>query len=291
MSKTRSKLKMFTFILMLISICFCLAGCSQVEYTTYINDNGTIDEYLTISLDSNTLTKHGFNIEVEKLNIQTFAQDTVKNLIAEYEQKLLQDYNQTNITSEEYENYTQTITLIEQPWQNNTYVIGIQFANRGAYNKYYQLLNTSGQSYSNEEIIKKPFYTKTYYYRVSNYAKYGLFAHINEYYSTRYNSISEKTTLKYSYMVPSRRFHSNADEISVDSNGNYIHTWNIESTNLDKQLYFYTTKANAGFWVSICIVISVTITTILCTIAIWAKQPKDNNTLQENENQLTDNNT
>ena len=273
MSKLKFKLKPFALILILLSIVFCLAGCSQVEYTTYINTDGTIDEYLNITLDQEILEQHGFNIEVEKLNIQTFAKSTAENLIANYEEKLLADYRQTNITEEEYNSYTNTIKAIEQNWKNNTYLIGLQFSNRESYNKYYQLLNTDNKNFTTEQIIEKKLTTTTYHYRVSNYAKYGLFGQIHQYYSTRYNTISNKPTLKYSYMVPSKRFHSNADSVTVDNNGNYIHTWNIESDNLDRQLYFYTTKANTGFWISICIVISLTATAVLCTIAIWKNEP------------------
>lgn len=286
MSKLKFKLKPFTFVLILLSIIFCLAGCSQVEYTTYINNDGTINEYLNITLDQKTLEQYSFNIEVEKLNIQTFAKNTAENLISEYEQSLLVEYQQTKLTQEEYNYYTKNISVIEQDWKNNSYLIGLQFNTRESYNKYYQLLNTDNKTFGSEQAVEKKFTTTTYYYRVSNYAKYGMFGKIHEYYSTRYNTISEKSALKYSYMVPSKRFHSNADSISIDNNGNYIHTWNIEPENLDRQLYFYTVKANTGFWISICIVISLIITGTLCIVAIWKSEPKKIET-EENKSENT----
>ena len=278
MIKPKIKLKSCLLVLIFISICFCLAGCSQVSFTTSINDNGTVDECLTITLDEHLLRDNNFNVEVEKLNIKIFAKTTANNLITEYKQKLRQDLDKENITLEEYNNFSKSISCVEHDWQNNVYIIGLQFANSQSYTKYYQLLNTTNTKYSSEKTIEKALYTKTYYYQVSHYARYGLFGQIHQYYSNRYGNISQNSTLQYNYIVSSKRFHSNADVVTADNNGNYIHTWNIPSDNLDRQLYFYTKKANAGMWVTISITISLAITTILCIIAIW-KSPSNNNSI------------
>ena len=91
------------------------------------------------------------------------------------------------------------------------------------------------------------------------------------------NIPNEKTSLYYSYAMDSKRYHSNADSITLDSNGKYIHTWEVHPDELEKQIYFYTIKANRGAWLLACISIGSGISLILCLTGVFKlKQSKKN---------------
>lgn len=267
-----SKIKFNTIALsiMFILICFCLCGCAQVNFVTYHNDDGTIQEYVYLTIDEQALSKHGYNVEASKMEIQSNSHLEAVNLIEAYRSKLVTLYQSQQISSDEYSILYNGVKLIEQKWENNEYIIGLQFDNSSIYQQYYELLN--GATFSqNTKQIEKPFYTKTYYYGTTNYGDYTIFNRIYSYYvNSRFNTISpQEAQLTYSYSVSSRRFHSNAEQVSMDSNGNYIHTWDVDPNQPAREIYFYTISANRSAWIIVCVLIGLAICAILCIIAIF----------------------
>ena len=254
------------FVALLISLCLCLCGCAEVNFVTYHNSDGSIQEYVFIAIDEQTLINNGYNPNTVKAQIKSDCYIEASNLLDDYRNKLLLQYQQQQISNSKYTILYDGIKIIEQPWEDNEYVIGLQFDNLTIYKKYYNLLNGSTLG-NNSKEVKKLFYTKTYYYGTANYGDYSIFNRIYNYYSsTVFHSISpQQTNLTYSYSVSTRRFHSDADSVNMDTNGNYIHTWKIDPNEPGRKIMFYTISANRGMWIAsatavgllVCLVIGI----------------------------------
>lgn len=277
MKINKMKFNTIALSIMLVLICFCLCGCTQVNFVTYHNDDGTIHEYVYLTIDEQALSSYGYNIASVKLEIQSNSHLEAVNLIEDYRNKLVTLYQSQHISSDEYSILYNGVKLIEQKWEDNEYIIGLQFDNSTIYQRYYELLN--GATFSqNTKQIKKPFYTKTYYYGTTNYGDYTIFNRIYGYYvNSKFNTISpHEAELTYSYSVSSSRFHSNAEQVSMDSNGNYIHTWDVDPNQPAREIYFYTISANRSAWIITCVLIGLLVCSILCIVAIF-KYLKDKN--------------
>ena len=270
MKSRKTKLNLLSLSIMLILMSFCLCGCAQVNFVTYHSDDGSIQEYVHLNIDEQTLEQHGYNIDSVKLQIQSDAHTEAKKLLDEYRLKIYNQYNKGIVTNEEYTTLYGGVNIIEQKWQDNNYIIGIQFNSSSIYKKYYELLNNAAFT-SKTKQVKKLFYTKTYHYGTTGFGDYSIFNRIYNYYSnTIFASISpQENQLNYSYSVSSRRIHSDADRIRLDSNGNYIHSWKVSPDEPSRQIYFYTISANRSIWIIACIGISLTLSITLTIIAIF----------------------
>ena len=284
MSNKRISKKLVILFCMLIATCICLAGCANIDFVTYCNSDGSIHEYVHVNLDEETILKHGYSISDVQKEIDANSEQIVASLIQDYNHKLLLSYKDGKISLDEYNSFVnQThdikIAKIKRGWENNSYVIGLSFKNSSIYRKYYQLLNNAEHEPSTQsKQIQKLFYTKTYYYGSVGYSDYSLFNQVYNHYALMFsNKPNENTTLSYSYAMSSSRYHSNADSIIVDSNGNYIHTWQVQPNELDASIYFYTLKANKSAWILTCIAISTFISSILCLIGIFKLKNRNKN--------------
>lgn len=275
---------------MLILLCFCLCGCANVNFVTYHNDDGSIYEYVNLTIDDQTLLDHGYNPDIVKLEIKTNSHIEANALINQYQTKLTLEYQNQSISSDEYSKLYDGIKILEEDWNNGKYLIGLNFEDSTTYKKYYKLLNNSTFN-SNTKKIEKLFYTKTYYYGTTNYGDYSIFNRIYNYYSnTMFATIApQETTLNYSYSVSTRRFHSDADKVQLDSNGNYIHTWKVNPEQPARNIYFYTISANRSMWIIVCIGVSIIVCAILVIIGI-IKYKKSKNNLIENNLNIDENN-
>lgn len=283
MKTKHTNLNIFALAIMLILLCICLCGCANVNFVTYHNQDGSIHEYVNLVIDENELTKLGYNINNVKMEIKTNSHYEANSLIDLYHNKITHEYQSQRLTNDEYTLYYNGISLIEQDWNNGEYLIGLSFNNSAIYKKYYELLN--GISFNTQpKVVEKLFYTKTYYYGTTNYGDYSIFNRIYNYYAnTTFSSISpQKANLTYSYSVDTRRFHSDADQINMDSNGNYIHTWNVSPNEPARKICFYTISANRSMWLISCIGIGLLASIILCLIGIIKYLKNKNDTKPEN---------
>ena len=286
---------MLLFILIISAI--TLGGCAQVNFVTYNNLDGSIDEYIQLTIDQQTLLENNYNPKQVMLDIKTNSYSEATSLLQLYHNKLSTELMLGNINNDEYTKLFGGVKILEHDWENNKYVIGLTYSNSTIYKKYYELVNNVVFTSGNPEQVRKTFYTKTYYRGTTNFSDYSIFYRIYNYYTnSQFANISpQNTSLTYSYAVNSRRMHSDADNISLDSNGNYIHTWNVTSDNPNQIITFYTITANRGAWIALCLGIGLTICSVLCVIAIIRHKhkllpsPKNSNVTEENNNPNTDN--
>ena len=282
----KNKLKLFTLLFVLIISAVTLCGCAQVNFVTYNNPDGSIDEYIQLSINPQTLSEYGFNSEQVMLDIKTNSYTEANLLLDFYRNKLSVELALGNISNTEYTELYGGVSILEKDWNNNKYTIGFTYSNSTVYKKYYELVNNITFSTSKPEQVKKLFYTKTYYRGTTNYGDYSIFYRIYNYYSNSQfaNILPQNTSLTYSYSVDTKRMHSDADHISLDDNGNYIHTWNVSPENPNKVITFYTITANRGAWIALCLGIGLIVCTILCIIAIFKHRKNSSKTPHENTN-------
>lgn len=289
--KKSFKPKTIILTTLLLLLVFCLTGCSQVNFITYHNSDGSICEYVYITLDKQELLKYNYNIASVEIEIKTNSNFHAQQLLSDYRSKLYQEYATKQLTGEQYNDYYKGVNIVEEQWKDGKYAIGLKYDNSTCYKKYYNLLNGAEFS-SNGKKIEKPFYTKTYYYGTTGYGDYTIFSAIYNYYAnTVFAGISpQNNTLTYSYSVDSRRMHSDADSIKVDNNGNYIHTWIVSPDEPSRQIYFYTITANKSAWIIVCTLVCLGVSIVLCIVGVFvAKRSKkiNNNKIIE---QTTDSN-
>lgn len=280
----KNNFKLFALLFILIISAITLCGCAQVNFVTYNNSDGSIDEYIQLEISQQVLYENGYNPEQTMLEITANCRNEAESLLNIYHNRLLTELTLGNITNNEYSNFYSGVKLIEQTWKNNTYIIGFNYTNSTVYKKYYELVNNSTFSNSEPPKEEKLFYTKTYYKGTTNYGDYSIFYRIYNYYTnTQFAGIlPQDTTLTYSYSVNSRRMHSDADRITMDDNGNYIHTWNVSPDNPNQIITFYTITANRPVWILTCLGTGLIVCIILCIIAII----KHKRNLNKNLNQL-----
>jgi len=279
MKKKNTYLKIIGFLIMVISLSICLCGCSEVNFVTYHNSDGTIQEYVYLIVDDDILRQHGYQPNQAKIEIRTHAHSEATQLLEEYQNKIILQYQNKTIDSNEYTSLFDGVKVIEQDWEDSKYIIGFEYKSSTIYKKYYELMNNASFN-NNTKEIKKLFYTKTYYYGTANYSDYSIFNRVYDYYAnSKFSNISpEETNLTYSYTVSTKRFHSDADKVTLDSNGNYIHTWNINPNEPARPIYFYTISANRSMWILVCIGIGLLTTAALGIIGliIYCKNNKIN---------------
>jgi len=269
MKSVKFKTLTITLTIMLVLLSFLLCGCAQVNLVTYHNDDGSLYEYVFLNIDEQALISNGYNIDNVKLEIQTNSRFEANSLIEQFKNKTTEEYELQHLTNNEYAELYNGISLIEENWNGGQYLIGLNFKNSTVYKKYYELMN--GVTFNtNPKIVKKLFYTKTYYYGTANYGDYSIFNRIYNYYAgTIFSTISpQETSLTYSYSVSSKRFHSDADQVTMDSNGNYLHTWKINPNEPAREILLYTISANRGMWIIVSIGIGLGTTLLLSSIAL-----------------------
>ena len=287
----KNNFRLFALLFILIISAITLCGCAQANFVTYNNIDGSIDEYILLHIDQQALLDHGYTPEQVMLDIKTNSYAEATSLLNNYQNKLLIELNLGNISSNEYTELFGGVKILEQEWKNGEYVIGFNYSNSTVYKKYYELVNNVSFNTNSPEQVKKLFYTKTYYRGTTNFGDYSIFYRIYNYYTnSQFVNISpQESTLTYSYTVNSRRMHSDANHITLDSNGNYIHTWNVSPDNPSKVITFYTITANRGVWVVTCLGIALSVCITLCTIAIIKRRKNVNRNIKQ-LNQNTDTN-
>ena len=281
----KNNFKLFALLFIFIITAVTLCGCAEVNFVTYNNTDGSIDEYIELSINPHALQEYGYNPEEVMMEIKTNSHSEVDFLLDFYHNKLSSALTLGNISNNEYTELFSGVKIMEQDWENNEYIIGLSFSNSTVYKRYYELVNNVKFSNSEPEQEEKFFYTKTYYRGSTNFGDYSIFYRIYTYYTnSKFATISpQNTTLTYSYSVNTRRMHSDANYTTLDSNGNYIHTWNVSPDNPNRVITFSTISANRAAWIAACITLGLIICLILCLISITKHKNNSNKNPEQTE--------
>lgn len=270
------KIKLFTnklliiFLLMLVALSFC--ACSQVSAMIITNEDDTIDEIVSITINREEIFNSEYNLNDIKYDIETNsylkAQEMVDNLNNKIFMDLLLVSDKNSIA--DLNSLIDGMEVITSNWKNDTYVIGIRFKNIDVYRYYYNIKEENKVEMQTEKHF---FYDKIYYYANTMYAKHnGLYNTLNNFFSTKYNGLidSESNELLYTYVTTVRRQHSDANYITKQD-GKYYHTWVVDKNNLEKPIMLYYNIANPENYIILALSITGGLSLILITISLILK--------------------
>lgn len=264
-------------LLVVVTISFC--ACSSVRTMTVTNADGTIDELVYISLDTQALIDAGYdNLDIESMqtDITTTAMREASNIVDNFKQSI-DDLLAFNFTMDfktrtDLLNIRDGLEVVTSSWQDNTYVIGLRFSDINVYRYYYNITEEAEVQPTNEEHF---LYTKVIYSGLNLYVNYSdLYLRLNQEFSAKYPEfIENENELLYTYVTESRREHSDADFITR-LDGNYYHTWIVNGDNLGEEITLYYNIANRGNCILLCIGISIVVCGVLLIIGVIVDKHK-----------------
>lgn len=281
MSKIKINFKKVLLIIMLLIMSVGFCACGELNSSIITNENGSIDEIVTINLDAEKIEELGYSeVEIENLkaNIRLDALSEADKMKQNLNNKISMQLSMFELTNEAKEilnSYYNGITVKESNWSDNAYSIKVQFKNIDVYKYYYDIDdNITVTQYKEEHFL----YNKIYWYGNTMYFKHReLYQNLKTKYEISYPNLidCENAKLTYTYCVTQRRQHSDANSIQY-SNGKYYHTWEIDKDNPNQKIMFYYNIANAYNWILISLVISLFVAGILTLIVIIKKDKKIN---------------
>ena len=264
-------------LLVVVTISFC--ACSSVRTMTVTNADGTIDELVYISLDTQALIDAGYdNLDIESMqtDITTTAKREASNIVDNFKQSI-DDLLAFNFTMDfktrtDLLNIRDGLEVVTSSWQDNTYVIGLRFSDINVYRYYYNITETTEIQPINEEHF---LYTKVIYSGLNLYVNYSdLYLKLNQEFSAKYPEfIENENELLYTYVTESRREHSDADYVTY-MDGKYYHTWIVDGDNLGEEITLYYNIANRGNCILLCIGISILVCGVLLIIGLIVDKHK-----------------
>lgn len=264
-------------LLVVVTISFC--ACSSVRTMTVTNTDGTIDELVYISLDTQAIIDAGYdNLDIESMqtDITTTAMREASNIVDNFKQSI-DDLLAFNFTMDfktrtDLLNIRDGLEVVTSSWQDNTYVIGLRFSDINVYRYYYNITEEAEVQPTNEEHF---LYTKVIYSGLNMYVNYSdLYLKLNQEFSTKYPEfIENENELLYTYVTESRREHSDADFVTR-LDGNYYHTWIVDGDNLGEEITLYYNIANRGNCILLCIGISIVVCSVLLIIGVIVDKHK-----------------
>lgn len=264
-------------LLVVVTISFC--ACSSVRTMTVTNTDGTIDELVYISLDTQAIIDAGYdNLDIESMqtDITTTAMREASNIVDNFKQSI-DDLLAFNFTMDfktrtDLLNIRDGLEVVTSSWQDNTYVIGLRFSDINVYRYYYNITEEAEVQPTNEEHF---LYTKVIYSGLNMYVNYSdLYLRLNQEFSAKFPEfIENENELLYTYVTESRREHSDADFITR-LDGNYYHTWIVDGNNLGEEITLYYNIANRGNCILLCIGISIVVCGVLLIIGVIVDKHK-----------------
>ncbi len=276
------RVKKLIFICLLLLVVICLSACSEIRAMTTINEDGTVDELVYITLDEEKIIESSYDLDEVKTRIESIAKNEANNLIFEFKKKLAEDLLNLNIDAETKKillSYQDGIQVVgSNSWNDeNTYIVGLKFENVDVYRYYYNIID----KVETTSLTEEHFLYDTIYYYTSD-----MFSDYNDLYNKIYSEITsiypefinQENTLLYTYSTDLRREHSNANYIT-EIDRVYYHTWEVDPNNMSNEIVFYYNIANRANCIMLCIGISLVVCAILLIIgfAIDKKNEKINN--------------
>ena len=264
----KSSIKSLFICLMLVIIALTFSACAQVRLMTITNDDGTIDEIVTITIDTEEVVSAGHSVAELKDDIMIKSQAQAQAMKEDLDEKILNDLlmvrdEETTLVLNSFIN---GISVVKSDWIGDTYSIGIRFKNIDVYRYYYNIKENINVQMQTEEHF---FYDKVFYYSNTMYVKHhDLYNKVSAYYSAKYPNLinSEGNELLYTYKTDLRRQHSDADYITKQD-GEYYHTWVVDANNLEKPIMLYYNIANPENYIIVSVISVFVLTIILSGVA------------------------
>lgn len=274
----KRKILNFMICCMLMVSAIFFSSCSNINVTTKINNDGTIDELVYVKVDDKDLISQGYtteNILTLKNDIQEIGTNVCENICDNFNLRVQTDILLSSSVQETavLTSFVNGISIVRDNLNQDGFTFGIRFKNPDVYKYYYNITQTQSPTYKSEKHF---LYTKFYYYGLTMYVDYtSLYNNIKTQLVENYPDIvaNNTATLSYTYETDSRREHSDADFI-YSQNGKYYHVWSVDANDFSKPVMIYYNIANSGNCILLCVGVTVMICGILIIIALIVDRKK-----------------
>lgn len=252
--------------MMLCFVALGFFGCAKINAGTISNDDGSIDEIVTITLDQQQFVDAGYNYLLVKTDIADMAIKIVTQIRCNF------DYKADSSIKTRINTGKLTITPNTGVWEGDTFRIGLHFLDVQAYRFYY---NIDEDAAAEPTVESHFFYDKIIVKGSTIYASYHtLYDELSAYYTKKYPILAEQENEFYfTYVLNYRRQKSDADSVEkVD--GKYYHTWKLNAGETDKVITIYYYLANRGNCILVCLIASLAVCAILISVGIVISKNK-----------------
>ena len=263
--KRKLMLLVTSFVLIIVSIFF--VGCSKVNYTSGKDINDNIVEQVSAKIDESNFI--GTDLLIRKSQISNIAKNTLQTKLNDYNSKVNSMIVEAHLQGEtekeiKYKQLLKEITVSEPEWDGNTFYVNASFQSESAYLIFYGLSERNfKEKYTTEQWLYNTIHYKGSLGYYQNYGLYNTLKRDIQFVFPEFTS--EDTTLTYSYLTQSRRYHSNADT-KVHTQDGYLHTWKVD--NINQEIEFTLKIANRQNWYILAILIGFSFTLILSIVAL-----------------------
>lgn len=257
--------KIFLILLIVLST-ICLSACGSLSATIITNKDGSIQEQVTIRLNTEEVINAGYNIEQVKNDIYLNALSEANAIVNSYNSKLHSSFVFINSVANTNQ-FANGVEVVKNDWQDNVFTIGIKFRNEQCYKFYYNIEDNSSPDYIYETHF---LYTKVYFEGYTMFTRhYDLYSRLYNYYSYVYPNLvqDENNQVLYVHVTEKHREHSNANYI-VYEDGNYYHTWIIDQNNPNQKVTIYYNIANRSNFIWLTLIVIICVVLIVFSILI-----------------------
>lgn len=252
------KNNLFSLILLVFSVVM-LTGCASIDYSRFIYPSGEINDRIVIEIDPKALN----NCSLSKDDLyRTIVNDLENNYVEKFKKFIVQVSNSDNFTTEEKSMVINGINYDTRIIGNAIYC-DVKFSSMEVFNLFYGSDDEDGEE---PELREGTFINEYVQYSQNAYSilkEDYLKTFINKYvylFNGKYNLNDVKLTQVYA--SPNTSIHSNADVIET-SQGIKMHQWEIDASDLDFELEFYTMSPNSVSWYILALFLSLAVTFVV----------------------------
>ena len=229
-----------------------LGGCGAVDYQLIINSNGVITERIYLPVDHQYFYEQGFS-EVEFALVRNQVVTLAKSEMNARKEQFNQKVDADDSILPENKELLKSRVEVKQYYNNEYVVLEFNYANSSVRTYFY---NAEDAEPTEPKVENNFFTTKTTTSSKTVFASTVSGEPITSYMRTQFENIVHsvnpeltlpKTELTYTYVTPQSRLHSDADRIEMQD-GYYMHIWDIEEDNLEREINLYFVNARTEVW-------------------------------------------
>lgn len=251
--------KSFTLILF-VFITLIFGGCASVDYSRTIQASGRVTDRLVIAISDEALSNANISAEDLFYNIQLDLKLFYLKPIDDFKQ-VCSD-SQLLSTQEKLEIMEGITTEITQV--GNEIICEVQFSNIRVFNLYYAPSTENTTKVVNGTFLNRYVQTSSNAFAIlKNEQLAGLISKYRQIFNNTYDL--ENLKLSQTYASPNTSIYSNANQTKV-AQGIKSHVWEINATNLDFNLEFYTIGPRTVSWYILALLLSIAVAVVLWTV-------------------------
>lgn len=253
-----------------------LGGCGAVDYQLIINSNGVITERIYLPVDHQYFYDQGVSTDdfnEIRLQVMQLAEQEMDARKAQFDAKVDAD---ESVLPENKQTLKSGVST-KQYYSDSYVVLEFNYLNSSIRSYFY---NSEDAEPTEPKVENNFFTTKTTTSSKTVFASTVSGEPITSYMRTQFENIVHsvnpeltlpKTELTYTYVTPQSRLHSDADRIEMQD-GYYMHIWDIEEDNLEREINLYVVNARTEVWYALLLGVSLLATGIMFLVYFIKKK-------------------